>query len=290
MSSPTPSETVAQSPAASPPAPAVPAGQASTITSGQMSLKEYLALKPAADRRALLQQVAVFLALYHVIERLIHGNVKLTSVYVDEHGTAHLPKGSTTVPITTLPRAPANPQERLPMTTATDVYAFAWLVFHVYTDIDPQELARNPSMMRMIASGVKPNRPAPGTLPAQRGLSDRIWAILLRCWDISPVARPSITEVVFAFDLPFSTGHLPPPPPYEARAAGGGGQADTPVGTAAAAEEGATTGTGSAPEETETVMSVHDIRESVDRARSESAESSPETDVAMPTQTTNTSP
>ncbi|KZV93536.1 hypothetical protein EXIGLDRAFT_41751 [Exidia glandulosa HHB12029] len=280
MSSPTPSEPVLQTPAASPPAPA-----ATAVPSGHVALKEYLALKPAADRRALLQQVAIYLALYHVVERLIHGNVKLTSVYVDEHGTAHLPKGSTTVPITTLPRAPASPQERLPMTTATDVYAFAWLVFH--------ELARNPSMMRMIASGVKPNRPAPGTLPAQRGLSDRIWAILLRCWDISPVARPSITEVIHAFDLPLSTGHLPPPPPYEARAAGGGGQTGTPVGTAAAPEEGATTGTGSASEETETVMSVYDIRESVDRerdARSESAESSPETGVAMPTQTANTSP
>ncbi|KZV96058.1 kinase-like protein [Exidia glandulosa HHB12029] len=88
------------------------------------------------------------------------------------------------------------------MTTATDVYAFAWLVFHTYTDIDPQELARNPDIMRLIASGVKPNRPGPETLPSLRGLDDIIWNMCLRCWEISPIARPPITEVIHAFDPP----------------------------------------------------------------------------------------
>ncbi|KZV78646.1 hypothetical protein EXIGLDRAFT_737079 [Exidia glandulosa HHB12029] len=84
------------------------------------------------------------------------------------------------------------------MTTATDIYAFAWLVLHVFTDIDPQDLARNPKIMSMIASGVKPNRPGPDMLPTLRGLNDTIWAILLQCWEIAPDARPSISEVLRA--------------------------------------------------------------------------------------------
>ncbi|KZV93569.1 hypothetical protein EXIGLDRAFT_717036 [Exidia glandulosa HHB12029] len=203
-------------PSTTPPvAPAAATAAILPAPNGLTPLKPYLAANPRADRRSLLQQIGVQLAVFHAVDGVIHGDVKMTSVFVDERGVAHLPKSKTTVSITSLPRAPRSPEERLPMTTATDVYAFAWLVFHVYTDIDPQELAREPKMMRMIASGVKPNRPGPGTLPTQRGLSDTIWAMLLRCLEISPAARPPITEVLHAFDAPPPPIHPPPPPPYE---------------------------------------------------------------------------
>ncbi|KZV93540.1 hypothetical protein EXIGLDRAFT_835611 [Exidia glandulosa HHB12029] len=224
MSSPPPSDV--QTPNDSP----TTAPASATIPPYPLSMKEHLVLKPNADRRRLLLQVAVMLAYYHVVERVVHGDVKLTTVLVDERGVAQLPKATATVPITWLPRAPANPEQRLPMTTATDVYAFAWLVFHAFTDIDPQELAQNPQMMRFIASGVRPNRPGPGTLPTMRGLDDTIWNMLVRCWDISPIARPPITEVIHVFNSPSPSADLPPapPPPYEAQSTGGGGQTPSP--------------------------------------------------------------
>ncbi|KZV93526.1 hypothetical protein EXIGLDRAFT_716998 [Exidia glandulosa HHB12029] len=163
-------------------------------------LSQYLAEHGNADRAKLMQQVAVTLSTYHNVHRDIHGDMKMINVVVNADGDAELLKSAATVPITSEPAAPATPEERLPMTTATDVYAFAWLVFQTFTDIDPQELARDPKVMRMIASGAKPNRPGPDSLPAQRGLHEEIWAMLLRCWEISPAARPTITEVVKVFD------------------------------------------------------------------------------------------
>ncbi|KZV84790.1 hypothetical protein EXIGLDRAFT_726712 [Exidia glandulosa HHB12029] len=171
-------------------------------TASLTPLGEYLASHPDVDRRQLCQQVAVQLAMYHDVQKVVHGDVKMANVVVNERGVAILPRSSKTVPITSQPRAPTSPEERLPMTTATDLYAFAWLVFHVYTDIDPLVLASDPKTMRLIASGVKPNRPGPDTTPSRRGLNDKIWSVMLKCWDISPVGRPRATEVVQAFDLP----------------------------------------------------------------------------------------
>ncbi|KZV93541.1 hypothetical protein EXIGLDRAFT_717006 [Exidia glandulosa HHB12029] len=165
-------------------------------------LRDYLTHNPTADRRLLLQQVAIQLAMYHNVQKLVHGDVKMANVMVNEHGVAILLKSAKSAPITSQPRAPTSPEERLPMTTATDLYAFAWLVFHVYTDIDPLVLASNPKTMRLIASGIKPNRPGPDTPPSRRGLNEKIWSVTMKCWDISPVGRPRATEVVQAFDLP----------------------------------------------------------------------------------------
>lgn len=109
-----------------------------------------------------------------------------------------------------------SPDEQLPRTTATDVYAFARLAFHVcrmrytcqfnthreqvFTDIDPNDLVRQDDVMKLIASGVKANRPGPESLPTQRGLSDKIWEVLLQCWEISPISRPPISAVIHAFE------------------------------------------------------------------------------------------
>ncbi|KZV84793.1 hypothetical protein EXIGLDRAFT_841909 [Exidia glandulosa HHB12029] len=165
-------------------------------------LEQYLAENPDVDRGRILRQIADSIETYHNVDHMIHGAIKMANVVVDEHGNAHLMKSTANVPITSLPSTPATPQERLPMTTATDIYALAWLTFHVFTDINPQDLASNPKIMNMIASGVKPNRPGPNTLPTQRGLNDSIWAVLLQCWVISPVARPSITAFLRSFDVP----------------------------------------------------------------------------------------
>ncbi|KZV93528.1 hypothetical protein EXIGLDRAFT_691497 [Exidia glandulosa HHB12029] len=165
-------------------------------------LKQYLAENPDADRGRILRQIADGIERYHNVDHMIHGAIKMANVVVDEHGNAHLMKSAASVPITSQPSTPATPEERLPMTSATDIYALGWLTFHVFTDIDPQDLARNPKIMSMIASGVKPNRPGLNTLPTKRGLNDSIWAVLLQCWGISPAARPSITAFLRSFDVP----------------------------------------------------------------------------------------
>ncbi|KZV93535.1 hypothetical protein EXIGLDRAFT_835609 [Exidia glandulosa HHB12029] len=132
-----------------------------------MPLSEYLTRYPNADRRLLCKQLAAQLSVYHNAQHLVHGDVKMTS-----------------------------PEERLPMTTATDLYAFkfAWLVFQA----SPYRLPFIPHTHAF--SGIKPNRPGPDTLPTMRGLNDQIWGIMLKCWHISPAARPRAGDVLEAFN------------------------------------------------------------------------------------------
>lgn len=53
----------------------------------------------------------------------------------------------------------------------------------------------------MSSRGLKSSRPGPHTLPWARGLGERIWDTCLQCWEISPVERPMIEEVLKAFDV-----------------------------------------------------------------------------------------
>lgn len=71
----------------------------------------------------------------------------------------------------------------------------------MYTDIDPQELVRDNHNMKLIASGVKPNRPGRMTLAQLRGMNDKIWMMLVQYWDLSPAFHPPIVEVLRALML-----------------------------------------------------------------------------------------
>ncbi|KZV93576.1 hypothetical protein EXIGLDRAFT_717045 [Exidia glandulosa HHB12029] len=164
------------------------------------SLEEHLTLN-SADRASLLFRAAECVKHVHEVHREIYGDIKLGNILVSANGSVRLRHSVKTTTITSEPRESNYPNEKLPMTTATDVYAFAWLIFHVYTDIDPQELALNSEILRLIAAGAKPTRPGPATIPAKRGLDDAIWELCLCCWEISPAARPLMAEVMRVLEI-----------------------------------------------------------------------------------------
>lgn len=90
---------------------------------------------------------------------------------------------------------------RVPRTISSSsiVYFESNCAIQIYTDIDPQQIARNPHILQLIARGMKPNRPGPQTLPFVLGLNDDIWEMCMRCWEISPIDRPPMQEVLPAF-------------------------------------------------------------------------------------------
>lgn len=45
------------------------------------------------------------------------------------------------------------------------------------------------------ASGVRPQRPTEPRIIA-RGLDDKLWNLLIHCWDVEPTARPNINDVL----------------------------------------------------------------------------------------------
>ena len=51
------------------------------------------------------------------------------------------------------------------------------------------------------ASGQKPERPMEDIV-IKRGLDDRLWECLLRCWSLVPEERPSIQEFLEVLEKP----------------------------------------------------------------------------------------
>jgi serine/threonine protein kinase len=75
-------------------------------------------------------------------------------------------------------------------TAAGDVYAFAMVLLEIFTGQDPYGVAEYQAVLHIVLSGGRPK------------VSDRVppgcAALIRRCWDHDPEARPTFTEVVEA--------------------------------------------------------------------------------------------
>ncbi|EJD38051.1 kinase-like protein [Auricularia subglabra TFB-10046 SS5] len=79
-------------------------------------------------------------------------------------------------------------------TTATDIYAFATLAYQCYTGFPPWADSPDYQVVdRIVAGQVPPRNPADARVPR---ISDWLWALCLRCWSLSPQARPDTRFVL----------------------------------------------------------------------------------------------
>lgn len=102
-------------------------------------------------------------------------------------------------------------------TRATDVYAYGILVFEVRrrsercsgTERTQAYSGRGPwaVLRESLMQGFPPSRPRAGSSAVARGLDDGMWDMCTRCWALDPVNRPSMRDVVRAYD-----GHAFPSP------------------------------------------------------------------------------
>lgn len=81
-------------------------------------------------------------------------------------------------------------------TKASDVWSFGMLCLELLSNEPPySHHTREPSIILDIARGRLPERPRDA-----RNLTDPIWELLQRCWQMRPEARPTITEVLSALE------------------------------------------------------------------------------------------
>ncbi|KAF7971576.1 hypothetical protein HWV62_20828 [Athelia sp. TMB] len=180
-------------------------------------------INPAADRLALLTQVASGVSYLHNFKPVvIHGDLKGCNILIDDHGHALLTDfglakiiedvtgamkvatsffaGSTRwlAPELILALVQDDGQPP-PITTSSDVYAFACVCLEIATGHVPFPNRSNDHAVTVdIMRGVRPCRGA--SLPCHIICSDEaaFWRMLDQCWDPEHYLRPTMSEV-FAF-------------------------------------------------------------------------------------------
>ena len=77
----------------------------------------------------------------------------------------------------------------------TDVWSFGMLCLELMTGDRPfHHLTREILVAMDLQEGKLPERP--GDPATSRGLSEGLWAIMMRCWDHIPESRPSMIRVM----------------------------------------------------------------------------------------------
>lgn len=80
------------------------------------------------------------------------------------------------------------------LSTRSDVYSFGMTVLELISGRRPYDELRNAfQVVAKVTMGKRPERPAEMN-------NDKLWALLIRCWDQIPEERPSIQQVVVALE------------------------------------------------------------------------------------------
>ena len=91
------------------------------------------------------------------------------------------------------------PSRAKPVTASkpADVFAFAMLAVEVFTGKVPFSNMKNVSVVIGIVGGKRPAKPQAAE---QLGLTAEMWRCVEKCWSPSPNKRPTIDEVVGAWE------------------------------------------------------------------------------------------
>ncbi|KZV91795.1 kinase-like protein [Exidia glandulosa HHB12029] len=174
----------------------------------QGTIAEYLVARPWANRRRLVFQVAQAVQFLHDILHVLHGKISCDTVLISQDCDAQLSDFSASRAAGDAVMANVEPKRivnsanegknasQTNRTTAYDVYSFGWFIYQTYTDVSPKQLANNPAWRSMIGRGFIPEQPALMSLARMRGLDNALWCVCVSSWQLSPVARPRMREIL----------------------------------------------------------------------------------------------
>ncbi|TFK37216.1 kinase-like domain-containing protein [Crucibulum laeve] len=171
------------------------------------TLVDYLQQFPGADRISLLTGIADGLRYLHSLPiPILHGDLKGVNIVVSDDGTPMIMDfgssvhmiGSTTKVV---PRGTyrwmayeiVNPNT-YPITLFADSFSFASTAVEVFSGKPPFDQIQTEGgvILELMVRKGHPSRPEG---PGAEQLSDALWQLLLRCWSIDPVDRPSMGEI-----------------------------------------------------------------------------------------------
>ncbi|KAF8593578.1 kinase-like protein [Ceratobasidium sp. AG-I] len=180
------------------------------------NLRDYIQENPSVNRYQLCGQVAAGVSYLHAIN-MVHGDIKALNILVSEDGVAQLSdfdhsilSGSTLAFSATTNLGGGTLRWMAPelLTSTedgnnplvvrnmqTDVYALGMTMLEVISGRIPySEYAYDMGVYRAIDRKKPPIRPK--ELVAKSRQEDKIWALLLRCWNHNALARPTASYVL----------------------------------------------------------------------------------------------
>ncbi|KLO05503.1 kinase-like protein [Schizopora paradoxa] len=176
--------------------------------------------KPDANRLQLLYEVASGVSYLHGRSPVIvHGDLKGGNILIDANGRAvitdfglarvkeevseitgdqhtSLFAGSTRwmAPELVLAQVEDDSTKRMPLSTKSDVYAFASVCLEVLTGHVPYPHRKNDHAVTIdVMRGIKPSRGTTCLVDVEKTSS--LWAIMDLCWDENPLARPNMPRL-----------------------------------------------------------------------------------------------
>ncbi|KAL4076003.1 kinase-like domain-containing protein [Scleroderma yunnanense] len=175
------------------------------------TVDHYVKQHPDVDHRALIKHIAEGVNLLHTMAPpIVHGDIRGANIVIDgvgnpllsDFGFSRIIEDITGVAITQstgiLDSQRWAARELClggKLTTKADVYSFGMTVLELMTHQKPWPRIRLPHQVVLkVADGAMPPRPL-DDLAVDRGLDDRLWELLLRCWD-EPEKRPTMAEVL----------------------------------------------------------------------------------------------
>lgn len=207
-------------------------------------IRLFLKANPAADRLALIKEVAEALAhLHHTEPSVVYGFMEPRHIFIIDGHVAirEFPlwepqawlydyTGRSLAEVKAVHSAPEiihqlPNKKQLHMTPECDVYSFAMTAYEIFTGKEPFVLDysvlwenEKTNWEDAVMEGIRPRRPTPQVAPQ---LTDALWSLIQDCWKQDPLVRPTMSEVVqrledSSIDF-YKTTNLPQPDEHKAK-------------------------------------------------------------------------
>ncbi|KAL5528090.1 hypothetical protein ACEPAF_7226 [Sanghuangporus sanghuang] len=173
----------------------------------------YVNKYPYVNRKRIIRRIAEGVRLLHSYNPPIaHGDLKAANILINQKGDplladfglSKIMEDLTGMPFTQSRGVSDSYRWFAPelcsapgvLSTASDVFAYSMTVLELMTGQAPfSHIRRTPEVLIKMQQGERPRRPE-GPEIVERGLDDKLWDLLTRCWAADPEQRPSIQEVI----------------------------------------------------------------------------------------------
>ncbi|KAH8830184.1 kinase-like domain-containing protein [Flagelloscypha sp. PMI_526] len=182
---------------------------------------DYVRKNEDVDHLLLTARIAKGLSILHGM-KIVHGDLKSANVLINDRGRpliadfglSQIVEDVTGVPFTQSRGvsesyrwfAPEVCMGKGTLSFKSDIYSFAMTILEIMSHEQPySNIKHPPEVVIRTARGELPLRPS-SARALDRGLDDKLWSVLLRCWDQDINKRPTINELQASF--PFDDSEL----------------------------------------------------------------------------------